>query len=207
MCVVIGGGNVAHRKILSLMRAKAEVKLVSPAATDELKKLARNGSIAWIKRGYARGDLKGAALAFVATDSSDARSEAVNEAIERGIPVNVADEPEQCTFTLPSIAERGDLMIAVSTGAKCPSLARQVRLEIEDLIDDAYGEMLALLARVREELLSAGIDHDKCRDLLNNLITSDILSLLREGKKEKASKLAREGMAELLAGKAQRLFR
>jgi len=192
---------VAHRKILSLRRAGAEVKLVSPAAAEEIKTLARDASISWIKRGYERGDLKGAALAFVATDSPDVGDEVSDEAKEEGIPLNVADEPAKCTFTLPSISERGDLMIAISTGGKCPSLARQVRLEIESLIDAAYGETLTILARVREELLKAGIDHDKCRDLLNKLITSDILSLLREGKKEQAALIAHVAVAELLADK------
>ena len=200
-CVVIGGGNVAYRKILSLINTGARVEIISPVATGEIKKLVNHSSISWIKKKYEQGDLEGATLAFVAVDSSHISSEVTSEAKELSIPVNVADDPSLCSFTLPSIVERGDLMITVSTGGKCPSLARHVRLGIEDIIDDAYGVMLTILAEVRKQLLKAKIDHDKCRDLLNKLISSDILSLLRQGETEKASKIADETLARLLQNK------
>lgn len=200
-CVVIGGGKVAYRKVLSLISAGAKVEIISPAAIDEIEKLVNDSLVAWTKRKYEEGDLEGATLAFVAVDSSHIGPEVTSEAKVLGIPVNVADEPSQCSFTLPSIAERGDLLITVSTGGKCPALARHVRLSIETIIDDAYGEMLTILAEVREQLLNAKIGHDKCRDLLNKLISSGILSLLREGDNEKASEIADEALARLLANK------
>ena len=200
-CVVIGGGNVAYRKVLSLIKAGAKVEIISPAAIDEIEKLVKNSLVFWIKREYEEGDLEGATLAFVAVDSAHISSEVTSEAKARGILVNVADEPSQCSFTLPSIAERGDLLVTVSTGGKCPALARQVRINIEGLIDNAHGEMLTILAEVREQLLHAKVGHDKCRDLLNKLISSDILSLLRQGETEKASKIADETLARLLQNK------
>ena len=87
-------------------------------------------------------------------------------------------------------------MLTVSTGGKCPAFSRAVRMKVEEVIDAPYGEVLELLGSVRKRLIDAGIDTNKCRDSLNKLIDSDILSLLRSGENKKAKAAADEAVKE-----------
>lgn len=194
-CVIIGGGKVAARKIDSLLKAGARLKVIAPDIDESITKIAAGDQITCLKRKYQRGDLNGASLAFVAANPETGKEVAL-EASSLNIPINVADIPEQCSFTLPSVSERGDLMIAISTGGKCPAFSRAVRIEVEELIDEAYGEVLEILEDVRRRLIDAGIDTNKCRDSLNKLIDSDILSLLRNGENEKAKSSAEKAIKE-----------
>ncbi|MBE9536352.1 MAG: bifunctional precorrin-2 dehydrogenase/sirohydrochlorin ferrochelatase [Proteobacteria bacterium] len=197
-CVVIGGGNVARRKIDSLLKAGARLKVVAPKIDEAIKERAAADKITCLERKYKRGDLEGAVLAFVAANP-EVGEEVALEASRLNIPINVADIPEQCSFTLPSVSERGDLMLTVSTGGKCPAFSRAVRLKVEELIDAPHGEALELLGSVRNRLIDAGIDTNKCRDSLNKLIDSDILSLLRNGEKKKAEAAADKAVKEATA--------
>lgn len=191
LVAVVGGGRVAQRKVRSLLKAGAEVRLISPEITDELKELVSTNSIGWTSRKYRHGDLYGAILAFVAADAEVGKRVA-EDAVEQGIQVNVADVPSQCTFTLPSVVERDDLMITISTGGKCPALAKHMRKKLEKIIDGSYGELLGILGEVREKLLTGGVDSDRCTGLLNRLITSEILDLIKDGEVKRARELAYE---------------
>ena len=197
-CVVIGGGNVAGRKIATLLKAGARIKVIAPEIDEAIKRRASEDNITCLERKYQRGDLKGATLAFVAANP-EVGMEVALEASNLNIPVNVADIPKQCSFTLPSVSERGDLMITVSTGGKCPAFSRAVRIKVEELIDEPYAELLELLEDVRTRLIDAGIDTDKCRDSLNKLIDSDILSFLRNGEDKKAKAAAEKAIKETTA--------
>jgi len=194
-CVVIGGGTVARRKIDSLIRAGARLKVIAPEIDEAIKHRASIDNITCLERKYQSGDLKGAVLAFVAANPEVGKEVAI-EASSLNIPVNVADIPEQCSFTLPSVSERGDLMITVSTGGKCPAFSRAIRIKLEELIDEPYGEFLELLEGARKRLIDAGIGTDKCRDSLNKLIDSDILSFIRNGENEKAKYAAEKTIKE-----------
>src|SRR5665213_3945657 len=108
-CVVIGGGEIAERKVRSLIEAGATVVVISPVVTPELAAMSHAGAIRHIARKYEHGDLAGAWLAFEATgDDTTARMVAV-EADERSVPINVADVPELCTFIVPAMVQRGRL--------------------------------------------------------------------------------------------------
>ena len=125
--VVIGGGDVAERKIAQLLASGADVTLVSPGATPEVARLAADGAVRWIRRAYTPGDLAGAWIAVAATDD-----EAVNRAVhaeaerERTL-LNVVDRTELCGFIAPSIVERGPVTFAISTAGASPALARKLR--------------------------------------------------------------------------------
>lgn len=197
-CVLIGGGNVAHRKALSLLKAGADITLIAPEINEGVSGLINNKAINWINRSYQPGDLEGAALAIVAVNDPSVGKKVSEEATRLNVLINVADIPEQCTFTLSSCIERGDLLVTISTGGKCPAFSRHMRLKLEEVVDDAYGDLLNILGDAREEMLEAGISSDNCRDSLNNLIDSDILSLLREGEHEKAAAFAGKTVSEAI---------
>ncbi|MEW6680537.1 MAG: bifunctional precorrin-2 dehydrogenase/sirohydrochlorin ferrochelatase [bacterium] len=128
-CVVVGGGKVAKRKIKGLLRAKADVVVISPDLDEELKK-----KVLWIEREYKNGDLNGSFIAIAATNNKEINQMVYNEAENRGGLVNVGDSPNLCRFIVPSIIQKEDFTIAISSGGKNPSLAKKIRLKLEEAL-------------------------------------------------------------------------
>jgi precorrin-2 dehydrogenase/sirohydrochlorin ferrochelatase len=153
-CLVVGGGPVARRKALSLLESGAVVTVVAPAAVAELREDAR---IRWHEREYRRGEVASYRVAVAATGADDVDSQVASDARAAGVPVNVADGPDDCSFTLPAIVRRGDVQITVSTAGRSPALAAWLRTRIEAAIDDAVLDLLDVLAGVRSELRDAGV--------------------------------------------------
>ncbi len=125
--VVIGGGAVAERKTRGLLAAGARVRLIAPQITSGLQKEVDAGKLEYVARNYRAGDVSGARLAFAATNARAVNAQIARECYAAEIPVNVADAPNECTFTLPAIARRDGLTIAVSTVEHDPSRAVRVR--------------------------------------------------------------------------------
>lgn len=146
---VIGAGSVAARKIRTLVDHGARVSVVAPAAANDVRALADAGHIIWTRRCYESGDLQGFSLAFVATDDRQANEAAYAEARSLHIPVNVVDVPELCTFVVPSVMKRGQLQVAVSTNGAAPSVAREIRRDLEARFPAWWGEYIDLLGEVR----------------------------------------------------------
>jgi len=128
-CVVIGGGRVACRKIERLLSAKANVVVISPTLNEKLKK-----RVLWIEREYKNGDLEGAFIAIAATNNFEINQLVYNEAENRGILVNVVDAPRLCRFITPSIIQRENICIAISSGGENPSLSKKIRLKLEEAL-------------------------------------------------------------------------
>ncbi len=189
--VVVGGGRVGERKVSSLLKAGAKVTLISPNLTKNLRKLAERGKINSIARGYKRGDLKGAFLVIAATGDYGTNQQVFEEGMRHRIPINVVDSPAQCSFIVPSIISRGDLILAISTGGKSPALAKKIRKELEKNFGPEYARLLKLLGTVRRKLLREGHPSDINKMKLTRLVESPILSLMREGKRGKIDEILR----------------
>jgi precorrin-2 dehydrogenase/sirohydrochlorin ferrochelatase len=144
-CVVVGGGAVANRKARKLLQARAEVVAISPEVKPELESVATEVH----RRPYREGDLEGASLVFAATNRREVNAAVTREARGRGIPVNVADEPSEGDFALPSVLRRGQLQVAVSTGGASPTLARRVRNELESAFGSEWAGVVEALGRAR----------------------------------------------------------
>ena len=146
-CVVVGGGAVANRKARKLLQARAEVVAISPEVKPELESVATEVR----RRPYREGDLEGASLVFAATNLREVNAAVAREARGRGIPVNVADEPSEGDFALPSVLRRGQLQVAVSTGGASPTLARRVRYELESAFGSEWAGVVEELDRARRD--------------------------------------------------------
>ena len=157
-CVVVGGGEVAARKVESLLEAGARVTVVSPHLSPPLESLAANGSMTHIARDYQRGDIRGCVLVYAATDDPKLHRELAVEARALGIPVNVVDVPELCTFIAPAVVKRGALQIAISTGGASPAFAARLRRELENRFGTEYARTLEVLRAARRRLHSDEID-------------------------------------------------
>lgn len=177
--LVVGGGAVALRKVQLLLSCGARVRLVSPRVTPPVSRL--RSSIDLIARPWEAADLDGVWIAFAATDDRDVNARVAREARARGILVNVADTPSLCDFIVPSVVNRGDLQIAISTGGASPALARRLRQEIERMVGPEYAELVALLESVRERIQAEIPEPERRRAVFDQLIESDLLALIRKG--------------------------
>ncbi len=155
-CVVVGAGDVGERKIDALLESGAEVVVIGPDATPDVRAWARDGRIAWTDREYAAGDLHGAFLAIAATDDREVNKRIAEEASERRVLLNVVDDPELCMFTAPALLKRGDLTVAISTNGKSPAMARKVREDLEARFPQDYGDLVEAAAEARAALREEG---------------------------------------------------
>jgi precorrin-2 dehydrogenase/sirohydrochlorin ferrochelatase len=159
-CLVVGGGTVASRKVVSLLRASADVTIVAPELDPEIERLTDIGGVRVERRPFDASDLDGAALAFAATNRRDVNRAVADAARARGIPVNVADDPSLCDFMVPAVVRQGEVTLAISTGGRSPAFARFLREQLEAwLADDRYA-LLELVAELRRELRESGADVD-----------------------------------------------
>jgi len=177
-CVVVGGGEVAERKVASLLEAGARVTVVSPELTPALAALAETHEILHHPRCYRRGDLAGAVLAYAATADEALHEEIAIEAAEARVLLNVVDRPRLCTFIVPSVLRRGPVAVAISTGGASPALARRLRQDLEPAVGPEYAVAAAILGRVRVRVAaSAGEESERAR-LFRSLVDA-LLEALR----------------------------
>jgi precorrin-2 dehydrogenase/sirohydrochlorin ferrochelatase len=191
-CVVVGGGQVAERKTLSLLEAGAAVTVVSPLLTPKLADLAASGTILQVPALFQETHLANTHLVITATNDLAVNSAVAQLCRKKGILVNVAAPPEESSFIVPSVVERGDLVIAVSTSGASPSLSRTIRQELEKQYGPEYGLLLTRLAAVRKRLQEEVGSETIRREVLEAIIASDVLELLRNGKLQVAVQLFNE---------------
>ena len=201
--VVIGGGAMGNEKVTRLMPYGADVVVVSPDVTDEVAELADDGKIEWVRRPYRQGDLEGAFITIVADTSDDGVNHAVSEeARERNVPLNVADVTDLCTWITPSVARRGEVIVATSTGGASPALARRFREILNgtsrvesrhELMD--FADLAPLLSDARKQLLDKGIRLNL--DHWQACLTDELIDLVQAGDIERASQVL---MDSLLVG-------
>ena len=136
LAVVVGGGAVGGRKLRGLLTVGAALRLISPAATPELRALADRGTITWHARPYRPGDLAGARLVFAATDQRAVNAQVADDAAALGILCNVADDPRAGNFHLPAVYREPGLLVAVSTAGASPTRAKRLRDQIAAWLAD-----------------------------------------------------------------------
>ena len=151
-CVVIGGGEVATRKVEGLLAAGARVTVISPQVSSEIARLRDEVRIAHVAREYQEGDLEGFEVCMVATDDGTVNAQVAAEGRRRRVWVNASDDPANCDFILPSVIRRGDVVVAASTGGSSPALARRLREELQAFLSEDYAPLAELLRDVRREL-------------------------------------------------------
>ncbi|MBT7408598.1 MAG: bifunctional precorrin-2 dehydrogenase/sirohydrochlorin ferrochelatase, partial [Methylococcales bacterium] len=132
-CLVVGGGEVATRKVSLLLKANAQVKVIALNISAKLEEWKQNKKIEVSLREYNEQDLDGVCLVIAATNNAELNQSLSMAAKKHFIPVNVVDNPSLCSFIMPSIIDRSPVIIATSTGGKSPVLARLIRGRLESL--------------------------------------------------------------------------
>lgn len=179
-CLVVGGGQVAGRKVKALLESEAAVTVVSPQLTTGLTDLKTQAQIKHIEREYQERDLAGMFLVISATNNEEANRQVAEHCFAKKILVNVVDDPPKCNFFVPAVVRRGLLTIAVSTDGKSPLLAARIRAQLETQYGDGYAELLELLGQVRQDLLENIPEPDRRREILERLVEPDVLLLFKE---------------------------
>ena len=177
-CLIVGGGEVAARKIEPVLACGARIRVISPVACARIKELAADGRIEWQQRGYRPGDLQGAFLVFAATDNGDVQQQVIGEAQERSILMNSADNPEACTFQVPATVRQGDLLLAISTGGGSPALAAWIRKRLEREFGPEYGLLVRLFSSIRGAVVGDGSLPCLHQLLFEKILEMDVLSCI-----------------------------
>ncbi|MCF6148852.1 MAG: bifunctional precorrin-2 dehydrogenase/sirohydrochlorin ferrochelatase [Candidatus Kuenenia sp.] len=193
-CVVVGGGNVAWRKVCSLKNAGAKVVVVSPVFCPEMEK---EEGIELVKQKYDECFLNGAVIVIASTDDEVVNEKIYHDAVRKGILVNVVDKPDYCSFIVPSSIVRGDLCITISTGGASPAFARNIRLQLEKQFGSEYGKFIELLSEMRSKVLDEIPDEKIRRKILQRIAGMDMFDLF----KEKGTSEARKKMLNIVSEK------
>ena len=191
-CVIIGGGNIGQEKVEKLLECDADVLVISPEVNPHVEVLASSQQISWDKREYQQGDLEGAFIAIAATDDNTVNRQIAKEAEDRNVLLNVVDVTHLCTFIAPSVARRGEVTIATSTGGASPALARTFREKLTTSRILEYADLAPVLAQARAELVQRGVK--VVPDHWQTQITDSLLNLVQSNKRDEAYKILMDGL-------------
>ena len=194
-CLVIGGGDVAFRKVSALLKAEADVEVIAPELCHELADLLNDGRIKHQKTVFNESHLAGATLVFAATDDEAINVQISNAAKALNIPVNVVDAPALCTFTMPSIVDRSPVVIAVSSNGSAPVLARMIRTKIETMVPASYGRLANLVRDFREAVKSKFSTMQSRRIFWEKIFQGPIAELVFSGQESAAKAALSEAIA------------
>jgi len=164
--LLVGAGPVGEAKVGGLLSAGAVVTVVAPEATPAIRTLAGEGKLVWRQRGFSPKDLDGKAL-VVAAVPKDVASAIYEAARGRNVLVNSVDDPDNCDFYYPSVVNRGDLQIAISTAGHSPALAQRIRLELERQFGPEYEPWIQQLGQARRNLFASEMDPDERKQQLH----------------------------------------
>jgi precorrin-2 dehydrogenase/sirohydrochlorin ferrochelatase len=179
LCVIVGGGSVGLRKARGLLAAGARVRLIAPRVSERADVPA---GLETVCREFRSGDLSGAFLAFTATPDRAVNAAVADEGRRRGVPVNVADLPEEGDFILPARFSRGDLSVAVATGGKSPAFAVMVTNYLKTVVGEEWAIFLDIAAAIRRKSQEKNCGSEMVKAALESLQRKDLPALIRRGR-------------------------
>ena len=174
-CVVVGGGAVAARKVEGLVAAGADVEVIAPEISEQIREL----GVRLVQRVYHRGDLDGAWLAIAATDDAEVNRTVHADGDAARVWINAADDPLACSFTLPAVVRRGPVMVTVSTAGHSPALAGWIRGQVAAQLGPEVGLLAEWLSEARDQLKAAGRSTEDVD--WRPALDWDMLALIRSG--------------------------
>lgn len=196
-CVVVGAGRIAARKVDGLLTAGADVHVVAPRLGDQVRAWRGEGRITVAERAFEPADLDGAWLATAATDDHTVNHAVFEAGDARGVWVNAADDPDNCSFTLMSVIRRGDLVVTVGTGGRSPALATWLKERITAELGPEYETLVELLSDARDAMRAEGRSTEEAD--WKRALDSGMLDLIRAGRVGDAKELLRSCLSSSLA--------
>lgn len=194
-CLVVGGGEVALRKVRLLLAAGARLTVVAPDVVPELAALVEEGACAHLCQPFADALVSGQRLVVAATNLREVNRTVSEAAQTAGIPVNVVDDPALSTYITPAIIDRSPLVIAVSTGGGVPVLARLVRARLESLIPAGFGRLARFAARFRDVVKARFVDVEARRMFWESVLEGPLAEDVMAGNEQRAETAFLERLA------------
>ncbi len=190
-CLIVGGGEVAARKLAWLRRAGATVTLVAPERCPALQE---SEDFHYLAARFDPTHVDGQRLVIAATNQYEVNLAVAEACRARGIPVNVVDTPSLCSFIVPALVDRSPLIVSISTGGAAPVLATRVRSQIEALLPASLAALTAFMGEQRATVKARHPTPNARRRFWQRFLASEIPALLA-----RAAPAAEAAFAALLA--------
>lgn len=197
--LVVGGGNVAERKVRTLMATGALVHVGAPELTEALSTWSKEGALTWHRGNFDPTWLDHAWLVIAATDDRQVNAQISELATARGIWINVVDDPELSSFQVPAVVDRRPLTIAISSGGHAPVLARRLRERLEALVDHQLGTLASMLGERRSGIRAAYPDLAQRRHFYDWTLDGPVMQLLGKGQPEAAARMLDQALNSPIA--------
>lgn len=194
--LVVGGGNVASRKVEDLLDAGADVTVIAPDVCTAIQQHAGSGRVQLNLRPYAPGDLRGAFLVIAATSDEELNARISRDAQSLGILVNVVDRPALCTFILPAVVRRGDFKLTISTEGQCPALASVMREELEGRYGPEFAEAVRVFAGLRRRMIALHWTSPRIREAIAGLYHAGLVCLIGTGNRAALEALIAQSLGD-----------
>jgi len=171
--VVIGAGNVAIRKVQSLLEVGARVVVVADRIDDMMTAMCKDTDTELITSKYSKSYLPGAVMVIASTSDTDTNARIYKDCQELEILCNVVDDPPHCDFYVPALVKRGELQIAIGTNSNCPAYAGHIRRKLEDIFTETHGEFLVELEKMRNYIFEHVPELPDRKSLLGKLVKDE----------------------------------
>ncbi len=179
ICVVVGGNEMAETKIRELLDTDAKIRVIAPAATDQIAAWSQAGRLQWERRAYVNGDLRDAFLVVSVADA-ETNARVFEEAETHRTFCNAVDDIEHCSCYASAVVRRGPLQIAISTAGKSPALAQRLRKELEERFGEEYALWVTRLGELRSRLFQENsIDSETRRKTLHEQASASAFEMFR----------------------------
>lgn len=185
-CLVVGGGEVAARKVNQLLRAGAEVHVIAPVLCKSLQSMAESERIIHHDNMFYPEIMADQILVIAATDDAALNKHVSDLARAAQIPVNVVDNPALCSFIMPSVVDRDPVFVAISTSGASPVLARLLRARLETMIPASYGQLARLMQAFRNKARLRFPGLSERRRFWENIIQGPVAEMLFAGREKQA---------------------
>ncbi len=195
-CLMVGGGEVAYRKIKSLESTHVRIYVVAREVSKSVEEMVQQGQVIHLAKEYDSSQMDGCELVIAATNDEELNRRISCDAHDRHIPVNVVDNPGLCSFIMPSVVDRHPVQIAISTGGASPVLARLLRARLETLVPSAYGKLAELMKSVRKEVKQKLPVQRERRHFWESVLQGPIAELLLSGQEDRAIRLLEQHLED-----------
>ncbi|WP_019029589.1 siroheme synthase [Colwellia piezophila] len=197
--MVVGGGDVAARKIELLLKTTTKITIMSASVTEGVARLINENQLSWLKHNYQAGLLAKVTLVIAATDDKAVNEQVYYEAVEFNILANVVDQPALCTYITPAIIDRSPMIIALSSSGSAPILIRMLREQIEKILPQGYGRLADFSLKFRDHVKARIKGIRNRRTFWENTLRGPIGKNLLAGQQQKAEQQLIASLKEKIA--------
>ncbi|WP_413712924.1 uroporphyrinogen-III C-methyltransferase [Serratia marcescens] len=198
--LVVGGGDVAARKVDLLQRAGAEIRIVAQSLSPELEQQRQQGQVLWLGKSFDPQQLDDVFMAIAATDDNALNAAVFAEADKRRVLANVVDDQPRCSFIFPSIIDRSPLVVAVSSSGQAPVLARLLREKLEALLPASLGQMAQVAGRWRGQVKRRLASIGERRRFWEKTFDGRFATLVANGQTAQAERQLKQDLHRFAAG-------